>query len=111
MSVQVNTYVIYGTLLPYSACEDHYDALEPYMDDGGKDGVSVLYDGMNGQYVAVGHVLAKSEDDQGFEEPIHTFEAEKKVGDYRKAAMKLLDEIGVVPSLSGFQWLVISHYR
>jgi hypothetical protein len=73
----MNTYCLVGALLPYAPFESHgwYDKLEPYMDspyEGIKhhDGLCVLFDGMNGKYVAIGHVIAKTGNHCGFEEPI-----------------------------------------
>ena len=67
MSVQTNQYIIAGVELDYKACcEEHYESLSPYMDSAfddkaaGKDGLFVLFDGMNGKYVIAGLLLARS---------------------------------------------------
>jgi len=80
MSVQANTYVMRGALVPYSEMKGRYDELAPYMDSAfkgihHKDGVCVLYDGMNGKYVAVGRVLAKTKNHQGLDEPVFVSDA------------------------------------
>ena len=73
MSVQANTYAMIGAILPYR--NDLYDSLEPYMDSAFKgihhhEGLCVLYDGMNGEYIAVGRVIAKSGNHEGFVAPV-----------------------------------------
>lgn len=73
MSVQVNTYVMVGAMLPFDACKDRDEELEPYEDsafEGIKhhDGLCIVADGMNGKYVAVGRVIAKSDDSQGLDD-------------------------------------------
>lgn len=75
MSVQCNTYVMWGALLPYKEFRERYEELEPYMDSAFKaihhhEGLCVLFDGMCGKYVAIGHVIAKSENGEGFPNPI-----------------------------------------
>lgn len=116
MSVQMNTYCIVGALLPYKPFRDDkwHDKLEPYMDsafEGIKhhDGLCVLFDGMNGDYVAIGHVIAKTEDSQGFDKPIEVPsgnpltempELEKKI--------RALVPNGVEVRIGCY---VISHYR
>lgn len=73
MSTQINTYAMVGAILPYDG--ELYDKLEPYMDDAFEgvqhhDGLCVLYDGMNGEYIAVGKVVAKSANHEGFVAPV-----------------------------------------
>lgn len=82
MSVQSNTYLMVGAMLPYDYFDDVYDepyeSLEEYMDSPYKgikhhDGLCVLYDGMGGRHIAIGRVLAKSDDQNGsygFNDPI-----------------------------------------
>jgi hypothetical protein len=75
MSTNQNTYVVLGTKLPYDLFKDKFDQLEPYMDDAFEgihhhDRLCVLYDGMNGGYVIIGKILAKTKNHQGFEQPI-----------------------------------------
>lgn len=121
MSVQVNTYVGVGVLLDYctymknSEDEDaYYEKLEPYMDSAfegikSKDGLSVLFDGMNGKYIFVGHLFAKTDNYEHFEEPIKI----KELTDLEKDLLasnisKLLDQKIDSVSLKPY---VISHYR
>lgn len=115
MSVHLNTYVMLGALLPYAAFKSDgwHDRLEPYMDNAFNDlqhydGLCVLWDGMNGKYVAIGKVLAKSDNHQGFAEPIVLN------GLAPAEVTELYDKIKAIipPGLSfKVQRLVISHYR
>lgn len=72
MSVQVNTYVILGVELPYKPFKDRYDEFEPYMDSAfegikNHNGLCVLFDGMDGKYIIVGRVLAKTKNHGHFD--------------------------------------------
>ncbi|MHA6476155.1 hypothetical protein ACX1DW_01490 [Stutzerimonas sp. KH-1] len=79
MSVQSNTYIMVGTMAPYDDFteEQHEEQFEPYMDSPYKgihhhNGLCVIADGMGGRYVAIGRVLAKTDDqngDYGFSKP------------------------------------------
>lgn len=129
MSVQVNTYVLIGVVLGYEAAHEAWrnqgrkvslhDFLTPYMDSAfdletnPHENITVLYDGMNGEYIAIGHVIAKTGSWQPFDDPVSC------VGDtrtvltaYVEAINRLVREIGVEPKDRGaFGWHVISHYR
>lgn len=82
MSTQSNTYIMVGVMLSYDHFDDVHDdpfvALEPYMDSAYKgiehhNGLCVIYDGMGGRHIAIGRVLAKSDDQNGnygFNQPI-----------------------------------------
>ena len=63
MSIQQRTYVIYGYNVPTSLV--NYEDIEDYCEcnhsDEIKGDVSVIYDGMCGDYVLVGKVLIKSD--------------------------------------------------
>jgi hypothetical protein len=72
MDVRSNTYVIVGVKLDY----DHFDEeqeeslLEPYKDSAYRgiehhNGLCVISDGMSGDYIIAGRVLAKTVDDEG----------------------------------------------
>jgi hypothetical protein len=113
MSVQVNTYVMEGVLFEYAALEDRYEDFEPYMDSAfegikHKDGICVLFDGMNGDYVAIGRVIAKTENGQHFETgpititPSTSFESQVELS----LAISRLVGHGVT-----LRYMVISHYR
>lgn len=75
MSVQCNTYVMIGAVFPYANFKGKSEDLEPWMDSAfkgiqSKNGITVLYDGMNGKYVAVGKVVAKTTNWEGFDKPV-----------------------------------------
>jgi len=121
VSTHVNTYAMIGVVLPGDTFgDDAYDHLEPYRDsafDGIKhhDGLCVLYDGMNGSYVAIGKVIAKTEDGQGFEEPItfpalpvETIEDAHEIVDLRLKIARLMPSGVTLPPIGCH---VISHYR
>ena len=70
MSTQINTYVIFGVELPYKPFEGR-DDFEPYTDSPFKGiehhkGLCVLEDGMNGEYIIIGRVLAKTANNDHF---------------------------------------------
>lgn len=111
MSAQVNTYVLFGVV-----GEDGYDQCEPYMDDAfkpdvnPKGNVTILFDGMNGEYVAVGHVIAKTGNGAHFEDPVRvpTSPAIHASADDVQTALR---DIGLEPFAYALGWHVISHYR
>lgn len=109
MSVQSNTYVMCGVVRPYAEFKDRYDELEPYMDNAFKgihhhDGLCVLFDGMGGKYVAIGRVLAKSENGQGLVPPVKVEEPED-VDDIQEEVSCL---VGTHASVG---MIVLTHYR
>lgn len=70
MSVQINQYLMYGISVPYPKDEDFYDNHEQFHGmnsafnsdiPAGPDGIFCLMDGMNGNYMVIGKVLAKSD--------------------------------------------------
>jgi hypothetical protein len=114
MSTRVNTYVMVGALFPYDALKGAYDRLEPYMDSPftmnieHREGLCVLYDGMNGEYVAIGRVLEKTGNHDFFEYPIRI----APLGDTERQSLH--DDIRRLIQLEGdfsVQHLVISHFR
>lgn len=121
MSTQVNTYVMFGCLLDYDELKAKnggsiWDKIEPYTDNAFKpefnpqDGLTVLYDGANGEYVAIGHVVAKTENWQGFRKPI-TLPSLDDYEAHADAVADLLIKLGVDPLDHDCKFLVISHYR
>jgi hypothetical protein len=89
--------------------KDRYDDLEPYMDSAFKgihhhNGLCVLFDGMDGKYVAIGRVLAKTKDHQGFGGPV-VVQADDDDGLKERIRELLAAEVADI------QTLVISHYR
>lgn len=71
MSIRTTTYVGYGAMLPYppsaTDTDAFYDSIDAYSDNrykeeiGNQDGVTILLDGMYGEFCFVGHIIAKSE--------------------------------------------------
>lgn len=121
MSTQTNTYVIYGWLFDMKQFEDadasiNYDALEGYMDSpynsetNPKDGLTVLFDGMGGKYVAVGRVVAKSDVYEGLYEPVSLDREPDFRGEVESAFAALLKTIKP-KGLPELGWHVITHYR
>lgn len=119
MSVQCNTYVMIGVTFPYETFKDKDEALElrlePYQDSAFKGlhnhcGLCVLKDGMNGEFVAIGKVIAKSANHEGLVAPV-------KVQAYAADISEIKDNIrrsfGDLVDLPDFEVtpLVISFYR
>jgi hypothetical protein len=115
MSVQQNTYVMWGVLLPYPDDDDDeaYDRAEPYLDSAYDDkvnpkgNVTILFDGMNGKYVAVGHVVQKSRVYEGLGKPVEM--SAPKRGWKADIAAALADAGLTSDKRPG--WLTITHYR
>lgn len=113
MSTQTNTYGIIGVKLPYDAIgEDEDERFEPYMDSAFKgiqhhDGVCILKDGMNGEYIIAGWVIAKSDEYGHLPEPVAfplLSRKEKKALEGKLAA--LFPQHPIV-----LQEIVLTHYR
>jgi hypothetical protein len=114
MSIHFNTYVMIGAVFPYSAFAGKSDELDPWMDSyregiKGKNGITVLYDGMGGGYVAIGKVLAKTQDHEGFYEPVFpegdlSASELEEFGNVLELAKEHLTDFRIQP-------FVISHYR
>lgn len=110
MSVNVEIYCLVGVLLPTAALKGELDQLEPYMDGDGKDGLRVIYDGMNGDYLAVGRVVGKGNDSDGHLDHPVIFEhlsSEEVVDLWIKIAALVSSKVEV-PAI---RCLVISHYH
>jgi len=111
MSTQVNTYVIWGLKLPY----EQYKDLDVNQDNPYEPGFPtplVLNDGMDGQYVIVGHCIHKTGLDgviQGIVE-IPRDKAERLAwqDDVKKFLMVMGHE---APVNQKFHWYVVSHHR
>lgn len=74
MSVQINQYLMFGVKLPFEKSEFSYEKYEPYLDSPFEgirhhNGLCVVDDGMNGKYMFIGRVLAKSLDGNHIEGP------------------------------------------
>ena len=69
MSVKQTLYILYGAVLPYPKDarddDDYYDKIEDYRDSyydkgiGNKNGVTIILDGMGGDFCAIGHIVNK----------------------------------------------------
>lgn len=118
MSVQMNTYVMYGLLLPYDKFGDIWDSFEEYHDSAFEgiqhtEGLCMLSDGMCGKYVAVGRVLAKTQNHEGFDAPVDLL-----AHPFMEGTENLLEQIrdmlhptAGLPADAQLRHLVISHYR
>lgn len=114
MSTQVNTYVMVGALFPYDMFRNaDFERINPYTDSAFKgihhhEGLCVLFDGMNGEYVAIGRVLEKTGNHDFFEYPIRI----APLGDAERQSLH--NDIRRLIQLEGdfsVQQLVISHFR
>lgn len=108
MSVRQTTYVLFGALLPYGAAE--YEACEPFFPDNRAQGEAVvLYDGMNGEWIAVGVIIDKAADYDGFNEPVRLSPASQlETAEVRS----VIAEIGGFPGGPyEYQHIVLTHYR
>lgn len=81
MSVQTNLYVVIGVKLPWDGefdTEEFHEYTESYEDSAfegiqSKDDLTCIADGMSGEYIVIGMVLAKS-DQYGYLDGILTVE-------------------------------------
>ncbi|WP_434681315.1 hypothetical protein J3P77_09475 [Pseudomonas sp. R1-18] len=119
MSVQSNTYLLVGVMLPYDhfddVHDDPYEVLEPYTDSAYKgiehhNGLCVLYDGMGGSHIAIGRVLAKSDDQNGnygFNAPIDATTA--MTPELQAEVAKLVQQqFNFAPDVRAW---ILTHYR
>jgi hypothetical protein len=118
MSSQMNTYVLFGVSFAGRELPDE-DKAAAYLDSpfdpatNPVNNVTLIVDGMNGSYGFLGHVIAKSRDGSGLEEPVslpmdYYGEYADRVGDVSAA----LVDLGFNPAsfpLPGIH--VVSHYR
>jgi hypothetical protein len=114
MSVQSNTYVIVGVKLEYEhfSEEQEEDLLEPYKDSAYSgihhhNGLCVISDGMSGNYIIAGRVLAKSVDERG--EGIDMTECDTSPELFAEVAGLLTEHLSIEnPEV---QVLAFTHYR
>lgn len=117
MSTRQNTYVMLGILYPYPKGDDEaYERLEPFMDSASKpprsfDEITVLFDGMSGKYLAIGYVLARTDEYEGFERPVTI----PRDVNFNTRIAQIFEQF---PPASGTKredykegWHVITHYR
>lgn len=131
MSTQMNTYVLYGVVLPYTkdprwdqsradSIDDNssYMAMEPFMDSAfqiddvnAQRGITVLFDGRDGDYIAVGRVIAKTHNHCGFNEPV-SVSADAALLDMVRANIAWsLPEFGWQGDIPECGWHVITKLR
>jgi hypothetical protein len=121
MSTQVNTYVMFGVLLPRKNCPldlaAHSSAVTPYKDDpygdraNPKDGITVLDDSLSGEYIAVGHVVAKTGCDAHFSGPIEVPVHAKNWWSWGATIAAIVSELGYDTRELQLGWFVVPHYR
>ena len=114
MSTQINQYIIYGIKLNY---EDYkgdvwYDKFEPYMDSPFKgikhhNGLCVLFDGMDGDYIVIGHVVYKTDDGGHFADAVPIGELSDREREFVRNNINLAFGIDAENS----QYYVVGHYR
>jgi len=107
MSVQVNTYVLVGTRLKYETGQ--FERYEKWTDSAFKPkqaGLVCLYDGMCGEYIFLGWVIAVTENHRHFYEPIRV-KASKELRETVKE--DLIKTCGLTNPKVGV-WIV-SHHR
>lgn len=112
MGVRVKTYVVFGTVLPYSWWQERTDAertrLEAYFDDDlreVRDGITVLVDGMNGKYVVAGKVFNKTKFDQPFDEPIQLY----VLPDNMESILTGINHV-IGEHFRHYTWIIVPHY-
>jgi len=127
MSTQINTYVLWGVVLDYRELADlfsgpdggdtMYEFFEDYCDNAfkpeanPKDGLTCLFDGRDGKYVAVGHVAEKTENHHFLTAPV-SFDVLNRAWAPPKAVMALgalLSKLDIDLPEPG--WHVIAHWR
>ena len=112
MSVQANTYVMHGVLLPYKELpEEASDFLDFYDDSpfeesvNPRDDLTVL---IGDQYIAVGHVIVKSREGEG----LHPILIPANAPEYDQSILRgIVKGIGYNPDDCKPGWIVFTHYR
>ncbi len=129
MSVQINQYLIYGIKLPYkwhneweknNEGKDFYDAFRDYMDDSAydekiaqRDGITMLFDGMDGNYIFIGYCSAKSSNyghlgSNGIEIP--NCPVPSSIKDYLEKKISEIFSINI-EEFGGMKNYLVAHYR
>ncbi|MDB5707833.1 MAG: hypothetical protein JWN66_4949 [Sphingomonas bacterium] len=116
MSVQCNSYVLFGVILPYESI--NYERAEPYLDSAFEatanpsGNITVLLDGMSGEYAALGHVVQKTANFEGFPAPISIDDfPTSDINQWAADIMEAMIAIGIPTAPHRFGWHVVSHYR
>ena len=112
MGVEANTYVLFGVKLPFEdyRSDEWYDKMTPYRDSAFKKvdnslPLNIVDDGMNGDYVFVGKVLART-DIYGDIEP-----TEISVPNKQEIEEKIEELLGIKTSDSEYKLWVFTHHR
>ena len=118
MSVQRNQYIIIGCEYDYDEFNENYNDDEKYVepyDDNAFDekiiehnGLSMIYDGMNGQYVYIGKIIEKTKDYEVIERFCFDDYADEEEKDLINAIIKT--EFPKLPDKPINVYLV-THYR
>ena len=73
MSINYNQYIIAGVKLPYTD-DEFYEKYESFQDNGYdnkiKNGLTMLHDGLSGEYIVIGEILAKAPIGEPFEDSV-----------------------------------------
>ena len=105
MTPRFNNYVIYGALLDYRKFTPEQDAL--MVEYSTKKNGLIILDSPYSEYVIVGALLAKTEND-GIFKPI--IEIKNLPVDYDRAALlELINDLGYDATEVGYEWIIVSH--
>lgn len=118
MSIQRNRYIIIGCKYNYKEFNEKYNDYEkyvsPYLDSSFDEkiiehnGLSMIYDGMNGQYVYIGKIIEKTKDYEVIERFCFDDYADEEEKDLINAIIKT--EFPKLPDKPINVYLV-THYR
>lgn len=129
MSSKYPIYIFWGLMLPYPEDaeddDDFYEKFDAFKGDDPKYGTTVILDGMGGEWLAVGHVIAKSDDyaqdlgNHSLPDMPNTLDAIrdpdriKQFSDWRAGIQKTLVELGLEVQSLGLQygWHVVQHHK
>lgn len=124
MSTQINQFLIYGLKVPAKWPEqwnkkhlkegkEWYDTFEGFMDDSAftakvkhKDGVFMLYDGMNGDYIIIGKVHKKTSDGEFIDGPLCISDLPTEDKDAISESIKRNFDLE-----GELKWYFVTHYR
>ena len=101
---------MYTVKLPYDIADEPHEALSKFTDSAfnpRKSGFVVLLDGMNGEYIIAGNVIASTDECMAFEKPIKIVQPDKEELELLKREIKQLIQADP-PEIK--HW-VVSHYR
>ena len=120
MSVNATHYVVFGVVITdeiqvndfFKIEESHLDFMEDYHDNPydpkiipNKSGINVIADGMNGEYVVVGKILAKS--NTGLE----LIELNPEILDIKDNYLELDETLGTNFRNLNFKYIVFTHWH